>query len=214
MGGYSQVSFGLLFHMGLVKKVHTGKNEWWKKRQAIVYLHLNLIYETCIVPKFEFLKAVSKARIYGYESYKEAVNFIALNYPNSPEGKKAEEMMQKIMPALAKSEFVDDGLAKNFKVIYQFVDTTAEELDAFKKELDEAVKEVQYFDLTTSKDIYNQNTTFIVVHGLKSIDGALGFAEILKDNEKTIEKAYFAISSQNYQVVQIHKNLEAYLKTQ
>lgn len=41
-----------------------------------------------IVPKFEFLKAVSKARLYGYESYKEAVNFIALNYPNSPEGKK------------------------------------------------------------------------------------------------------------------------------
>lgn len=176
--------------------------------------YITLFDGEAIVPKFEFLKAVSKARIYGYETYKEAVNFIALNYPNSPEGKKAEEMMQKVMPALAKSDFVDDSLAKNFKVIYQFVDATEEELETFKKELDEAVKEVQYFDLTTSKDIYNQNTTFIVVHGLKSINGALGFAEILKDNEKPIEKEYFSISSQNYQIVQIHKNLETYLKTQ
>jgi tetratricopeptide (TPR) repeat protein len=176
--------------------------------------YITLFDGEAIVPKFEFLKAVSKARIYGYESYKEAINFIALNYPNSPEGKKAEEMMQKVMPALAKSEFIEDNLANNFKVIYQFVDATDEDLEAFKTELEDAVKDVQYFDLTTSKDIYNNNTTFIVVHGLKSIDGALGFAEILKDNEKTIEKEYFAISSQNYQIVQIHKNLEAYLKSQ
>ena len=33
-----------------------------------------------IVPKYEFLKAVSKARLYGFDSYKEALNFIALNY--------------------------------------------------------------------------------------------------------------------------------------
>lgn len=176
--------------------------------------YITLFDGEAIVPKFEFLKAVSKARIYGFEAYKEAVNFIALNYPNSPEGKKAEEMMQQVMPTLAKNDFTEDATAKNFKVIYQFVDATSETLEAFKKELDEAVKEVKYFDLTTSIDIYNQNTSFVVVHGLKSIDGALGFAEILKDNETTIEKAYFAISSPNYQTVQIHKNLETYLKSQ
>ena len=165
-----------------------------------------------IVPKFEFLKAVSKARIYGYESYRESINFIALNYPNSPEGKKAEDMMQTVIPLLAKKEFVDDLEAKHFKTIYQFANVSNEEIDAFIKDLDEAVKEVKYFDLTTSKDTYDQNTVFVVVHGFKSMNGALGFSEILKDYKHPIDKEYFAISSPNYQTIQIHKNLDEYLK--
>ncbi len=166
-----------------------------------------------IVPKFEFLKAVSKARLYGYENYKESINFIALNYPNSPEGKKAEDMMQTVIPLLAKKEFVDDLEAKNFKAIYQFTDASEEDIEAFVKNLDEAVKKVKYFDLSTSKDIYSQNTIFVVVHGFRSIDGALGFAEILKGYKHPIDKEHFAISSPNYQTIQIHKNLEEYLKS-
>jgi len=166
-----------------------------------------------IVPKFEFLKAVSKARLYGYDSYKEAINYIALNYPNSPEGKKAEEMMQSVIPLLATKEFQDDLEAKNFKAIYQFRNASVEAIEAFVKNLDEAVTKVKYFDLKTSKDIYNQNTIFVVVHGFRSIDGALGFAEILKDYKHPINKKHFAISSPNYKIIQIHKNLEEYLKS-
>jgi len=166
-----------------------------------------------IVPKFEFLKAVSKARLYGFESYKEAVNYIALNYPNSPEGKKADDMLQNVMPQLAKKQFVDDTTTKHFKAIYQFEDTPDEEIDAFVKELNEAILEVKYFELSTSKDMYNNSITFVVVHGLNSIQGALGFSEILKDSEQNIEREYFGISSQNYQIIQIHKNLESYLKS-
>ncbi|RLD28172.1 MAG: hypothetical protein DRI75_07610 [Bacteroidetes bacterium] len=166
-----------------------------------------------IVPKFEFLKAVSKARLYGYESYKESINFIALNYPNSPEGKKAEDMMQTVIPLLATKEFGDDLEAKSFKAIYQFTDVSKEDVDAFFKNLDEGVKKVKYFNLSTSKDIFNQNTIFVVVHGFKSINGALGFAEILKGYKHPINKEHFAISSPNYQTIQIHKNLEEYLKS-
>ena len=166
-----------------------------------------------IVPKFEFLKAVSKARLYGYENYKESINFIALNYPNSPEGKKAEEMMQSIIPLLAKTEFTDDLEANNFKAIYQFTDISMEEVDEFIKNLNEGLAEIKYFDLTTSKDVYSQNTIFVVVHGFRSINGALGLSEILKDNKHPIEKEHFSISSQNYQIIQIHKNLDEYLKS-
>ncbi|NQX86891.1 MAG: hypothetical protein HRT67_13505 [Flavobacteriaceae bacterium] len=176
--------------------------------------YITLFDGESIVPKFEFLKAVAKAKIYGFKSYKEGMNFVALNYPNTPEGKAAEDIIQKVLPDLAKSDFVEDNKAENFKVIYQFVDTTEEDIQAFKTELDAAVKAVQYFDLKVSKDLYNSNTSFVVVHGLKSIDGAFGFAQILKDNDHDIEKAYFAISSKNYQTLQIHKNLETYLKSQ
>ncbi len=168
-----------------------------------------------IVPKFEFLKAVSKARIYGFENYKESINYIALNYPNSPEGEKAEEMLQNVMPMLAKNEFVEDtdSSVKNFKAIYQFIDTPTEEVDEFIKKLNDAILEVKHFELSISKDKYNNNTIFVVVHGLNSIQGALGFGEILNENEQKIDKEYFGISSQNYQIIQIHKNLESYLKS-
>ena len=46
------------------------------------------------------------------------------------------------------------------------------------------------------------------------MQGAQGFKEILKDYKKTINKDHFAISSDNYEVIQIHKNLEAYLESQ
>lgn len=176
--------------------------------------YINMFDGEAIVPKYEFLKAVSKARIYGYESYKESINYIALNYPNSPEGKKAESLIQTSLPLLAKSDFIDDTEATGFKVVYQFKDAAKEDITDFVKELDEAVANVRYFDLSTSTDVYDKNTVFVVVHGLKSIDGASGFAEILNEYENNIDKEHFAISSQNYQLIQIHKNLEAYLKSQ
>lgn len=166
-----------------------------------------------MVPKFEFLKAVSKARLYGFESYKESVNYIALNYPNSPEGKKAEDMLKNVMPLLSKSDFLDNESSKHFKAIYQFVDAEKEEIDEFIKKLNEAITAIEYFELSTSKDMYNQNTIFVVVHGLTSIQAANGFSELLKEKKQNIEREHFGISSQNYQIVQIHKNLESYLKS-
>jgi len=166
-----------------------------------------------MVPKFEFLKAVSKARLYGFESYKESINYIALNYPNSPEGKRAEEMLQEVMPLLANSDFVEDITEKKFKAIYQFVDSSDAEIDTFIEALNEAITEVKHFELWTSKDMYNANTTFVVVHGLTSIQGALGFGEILKENKQNIDGEYFGVSSRNYQIIQIHKNLDLYLKS-
>jgi tetratricopeptide (TPR) repeat protein len=167
-----------------------------------------------IVPKFEFLKAVANARLFGFEAYKRAINFIALNYPNSPEGKQAEDMMQTVIPMLENKTFVEDSVSKNFKVIYSFIDATNEEIEAFSTKLNESIKDIRYFDLTSSIDKYNGNTTFVVVHGINSMQGAQGFEEILKDYKKTINKDHFAISSDNYEVIQIHKNLEAYLESQ
>lgn len=175
--------------------------------------YITLFDGEAIVPKFEFLKAVSKARLYGFESYKEAINYIALNYPNSPEGKKAESMLTSTMPLLEKSKFADNAEGKNFKVLYKFTNASNSEIEDFKKQLDEAVGKIRYFDLTTSIDLYNENTTFVVVHGLKSIEASGGFNDILNEDKDTnIVRDHIAISSQNYQVIQIHKNLEAYTK--
>ncbi|HRV56368.1 MAG TPA: hypothetical protein P5264_12615, partial [Mangrovimonas sp.] len=73
-------------------------------------------------------------------------------------------------------------------------------------------KEITYFDLKTSVDVYDPNTKFLLVHGLKSSGGALGLVERLeKTTKKKVTVPYFSISSDNYRIVQIHKNLDAYL---
>lgn len=175
------------------------------------------------VPKFEILKASARGRLYGFEAYKEGIDYIALTYPNTEEGKKAEDILKNAIPVLAKKEFIADDKAQKFNVIYQFDNNSDEDIDAFIKILDEEVAKIRYFNLKTSKDLYDENTTFVVVHGLKSIEGASGFAQLLQTDEKDsrgrlvkpkITKEYFAISSPNYAIIQRHKNLNAYLKLQ
>jgi Flp pilus assembly protein TadD len=167
-----------------------------------------------IIPKLELLKVTAKARLFGFESYKEGLNFVALNYPSSIEGKKAARMYETVIPQLESAEFVQDSTQTNFKTIFKFETSETDEIKAFEETLSTAIEDVDYFKLSVSKDRYDTNTIFVVVHGLKSVQGAFGFVEILKDkNDLEISKPFFGISSKNYQTVQIHKNLEAYLET-
>jgi tetratricopeptide (TPR) repeat protein len=167
-----------------------------------------------IVPKLELLKVTAKARLFGFETYKEGLNFVALNYPSSIEGKKAAHMYETVIPQLESAEFVQDSTQTNFKTIFKFEASEADEIKEFKETLSTAIEDVDYFKLSVSKDRYDTNTIFVVVHGLKSVQGTFGFVEILKDkNDLEISKPFFGISSKNYQTVQIHKNLESYLET-
>ena len=101
--------------------------------------------------------------------------------------------------------------------MYQFENESEENINQFAELLEQKAKNVNYFDLTVSKDVYNRNTTFVVVHGLKSVNGAKGFAQILNEDKKNktkITRPYFSICSENYAIVQRHKNLNAYLDLQ
>ncbi|WP_299332695.1 tetratricopeptide repeat protein [uncultured Psychroserpens sp.] len=167
-----------------------------------------------LVPKFEILKASANGRLNGFEAYKKGVNYIALTYPNSEEGKKAQEILTSVIPILAKKEFVSNDTAKHFNVLYPFDNIEKDQIEDFIKELDEAISKVNYFDLSTSVDFYDANTTFVVVHGLTSAQGASGFAEILKETKHKIDRNYHSISSPNYEIVQRHKNLNEYLESQ
>lgn len=167
-----------------------------------------------MVPKFEILKASAKGRLYGFEDYKQGVNYIALTYPNSEEGKKAGVILSEVIPLLAKKDFVDNAQAKHFNVIYPFSTSQKEDIAEFVEKLNKAVSDVTYFDLTTSVDVYDENTIFVVVHGLKSVQGATGFAEIIEEKKHKIVHDFYSISSPNYEIVQRHKNLNDYLASQ
>ncbi|SDW17220.1 protein involved in gliding motility SprE [Lutibacter oricola] len=49
-----------------------------------------------IVPKFELLKAYAIGKKDGLLAFKEALDFVAMNYPNTEEGKKAKEVISTI----------------------------------------------------------------------------------------------------------------------
>ena len=167
-----------------------------------------------MISKFEILKASASGRLNGFEAYKEGINYIALTYPNSEEGRRAQEIMTAVIPILAKNEFVSDDTAKHFNVLYPFNTDEKDQIEAFVETLNDAISKVNHFQLSTSIDVYDANTTFVVVHGLKSIQGATGFAEILKENKNKIDRLFYSISSPNYEIVQRHKNLNIYLESQ
>ena len=98
------------------------------------------------------------------------------------------------------------------KIVYQFDKESKTDINSQTTNLKKYIDKVDYLDLTVSEDFYNNITTFVVVHGLKSYDGSLGLAERL---EKTIDiqaDSFFVASSDNYKTIQIHKNLDKFEK--
>ena len=165
-----------------------------------------------IVPKFELLKATALGRLYGYETYSKAIDYVAVTYANTNEGKQAKNIESEILTKLADNEFVANNTLNNFKVVFQFHSPEAKEVSDFRKELDSVLKNIKYYKLKTSVDVYSPKTTLIVVHGLTNGEVAKTFNQLLtKEDKKKITKPHFVISSKNYQIIQIHKNLDAYL---
>lgn len=166
-----------------------------------------------IVPKFEMLKANAVGRLQGYESFKEALNYVALTYPNNPEGKKAEQMVAEQLPKLAAKEFSPETGSKgsgNWKVVFPFKIKDNERALELKKRLEASIKDLKYKNIV-SKDIYTLEDQYVVVHGFKSKDFALGYAELLKKNKDyLIKDDNFVILSTNYKIIQVHKNIDEY----
>lgn len=166
-----------------------------------------------IVPKFEMLKANAIGRLQGFEPFKEALNYVALTYPNNPEGKKAEQMVEEQLPKLETKEFSPETGstgAGNWKVVFPFKIKNDENAIKLKNRLAEVIAELKYKNIV-SKDIYDLEDGFVVVHGFPSKDFALGFAELIKNNrDYLIKDENFVVLSDNYKIIQVHKNLESY----
>ena len=168
-----------------------------------------------IVPKLELLKAMAEGRLNGLNSYKESLNFVALNYPQSEEGKKAQEILNVSIPAMPSPDFISDSLATSFKLIFPFDVSAREEAKKFEVRMQEIIEELDYSQLKVSFDVYDPQQVFVVIHGFSSRGRTEGFKELLSVNKKyLIKQNSFYITTPNYRIVQIHKNLENYLTPQ
>ncbi|WP_431196163.1 tetratricopeptide repeat protein [Maribacter dokdonensis] len=179
-------------------------------------VNINRFTGDLIVPKFEMLKANAIGRLQGFELFKEALNYVALTYPNNPEGKKAEQMIAEQLPKLEQKEFspeTDSKGTSNWKVVFPFKRSNNEKALKLMELLEKSITDLKYKN-KISKDIYNLEDQFVVVHGFKSKDYALGYAELLKNNKDyRVADENFVVLSENYKIIQVHKNIIDYRNT-
>lgn len=164
-----------------------------------------------IVTKFELLKANTLGKLNGVVAYKQALQYVADSYPNSEEGKNAKEIVEKQIPVLERMELSTNNTI-NWKILYKI-----SSLETIKrKELEEKIAKyidvVKYQNTSFSYDSYSPQEGFITIHGNSSREQANGLVNYLKENKDyNITIPAIVISSENYKVVQIKKNLDAYL---
>lgn len=164
-----------------------------------------------VMPKLELLKANVIAKLSGIHEYKKAVNYVALTYPNADEGKEAEELLgDKIL--YLESLYFDQEEPSSFKILYQADNLEDKKVKLLIDKVNKFIKERNQAQLFTSVDLYTMDQNFFVVHGLKDEEYAKGVVSILKEfkDYKITEKAII-ISSENYKIVQMRKNLNEYL---
>ena len=174
--------------------------------------YISIYFGNPIIPKFELLKANAIGRQQGYESYKKALNFVSLNYPNSEEGKEALDLYNTLLPKIANKVFLSDRESDRWKVAYSFKIEDLKDAEKLQEKLNKAIEINGYPEMSTSIDYYIPDTAFVMIHGLNSMQGAKGFADVLSERKKDkIKNNHFEVSSENYTIIQIHKNLEDYL---
>lgn len=192
------------------------KDEKYKEVIDDTKKYIDLFTGEDIVPKFELLKAFARGRYEGFKAYEESLNYVALTYPQSEEGKKAEQIVKQSLPALKNTTFTENENEAVFYLVYPFEVGKDEMALELQQKLDAAIADKGYENqFYTSVDFYTPQQFFVIVHGLQSKLGAEGFGKILeKEEDYQIEHTNFSISDSNYQIIQVHKNLDAYLTKQ
>ncbi|MCX2681181.1 hypothetical protein OOZ15_14610 [Galbibacter sp. EGI 63066] len=174
--------------------------------------HISTYNGEDIMMKFEMLKATATGRLIGFEAYKEALSQIALKYPNAEEGERAQEIIDKTLPRMASKSFDEDDSSTVWKVVYPFQQTDTTGIRTLEEKVDQSIEELKYLYLSHSKDIYDRDKLFFVIHGFDSKQKAEGYAELLNINKDyLVDNEKFVISSSDYKTIQIHKNLDEYL---
>lgn len=178
-----------------------------------VNVSINIYTGDELIPKFELLKAYTIGKVYGLEQYKEGLNFVALNYPNSDEGKLAEFIYKNDVPKLEELKFYE-AKPTSWKILFKTNNLESKETKALLEKLTKYIKDRSPSKLKLSIDIYTMTDYFIIIHGIRTEENAKNIAAVLKEYKdyKITEKAYI-ISNDNYKIVQIKKNFEAYLTT-
>ena len=216
---YAQILSNTSSELTIVDAPEVAYNKLYKLYESGDYRNVNEKLEKAIdqftgdelVSKFELLKANTIGKLKGVVEYKSALNFVALNYPNNIEGKQAEETIKKDVPVLESFKFYAMA-PKSWKIIYRIPYNDEKNNMVLREKIKKFVTDHKLDHLTFSEDIYNSEDNFMVIHGIISEEFSKGIIDTLKiKKEYKIQQKPLIINNYNYKVVQINKNIEAYL---
>lgn len=203
----------------IIETTESVYNKWYKLFQQEQYnsllenldLLINQFTGDEIVPKFELLKANTIAKLKGVTAYKEALQFVADNYPNSVEGKNALQFLTDQIPVLEKMDF-NLVETNNWKILYKVGKKEDNDTKFLEEKLKKVFKENDFQQLSYSYDFYTDKDSFITIHGLNSAAFANNVAgKIQLDKSSESKQNAIVITNENYKVIQIKKNLDTYL---
>ena len=165
-----------------------------------------------IQPKFELLRANNIGKVKGLIEFKKALNEISLNYPNIQEGKDAEAFISKDIAAMEALQFnLDKPLS--WKLIYRLDCNNDSNAKPLLEKLTKFINKSVYTKLKASTDLYLFEEDFIVIHNIKDELQAKDIVSILRDyKDYQITETPIIVSSDNYRIIQIKKNIDEYLK--
>jgi tetratricopeptide (TPR) repeat protein len=174
---------------------------------------INLFTGEDLIPKFELLKARLSGRLFGLKEYAQNLNYVALNYPNTAEGREAEKLLGTQVMALDALAF-SAAPSKNWKIVFPADPVDSPEKQELLKKLTTFAKERTIEKLNVSVDLYTMEKNLFVIHGFKTEANAQSVLHVLKDyKDYLIIDPMYIISADNYKVVQIKKCLEEFISS-
>ena len=149
-----------------------------------------------IEPKINLLKAHTIGRLEGISSWKKALNSVASKYSAFEEGIEAKNLIDKIESL----QNLDDNsvIYKNYKWIFPFESSNNKAIDTFYSQIKRETS-IYNKSLSVSKDNYNEDYVFIVIHGIRDLNEI----EVLKnriefDQEKLVNFDNFVTLASQY----------------
>ncbi len=126
-----------------------------------------LLSGTTLQPKFDLLMAIFEGRLKGRYKLKKALENIPLKYPESPEANKAQEIINQFKGV----DSIENNNKKylNYKWIFTFNVKDTISLKKIKNKLQNALDETPKTKWFLSEDRFNQNQTYLVLHGIRNI---------------------------------------------
>lgn len=163
-----------------------------------------------ILPKLELLRANTQAKLFGVVAYKKALEEIAAQYPNAEEGKQAQDILSTQIPTLEKMEFTTT--AKSWKILFKVGLRSETQTKEIEEKIKKFIEDEKIEKRSYSYDVYTDKENFLVIHNIKSEAYANDIINYMTVNKQyTIDQPAIILSSDNYKVVQIKKNLDSYL---
>ena len=190
--------------------------DWFKNEKfAEVLQRCNLLINRFtgeeIVAKFELLKANAIGKMKGLPAYKEAMQYVADTYATSEEGKKAAEIVSIQIPILEQMAF-STVASKNWKVIFRIPINDLKQEQAVEQQIKAFKAKENLENIYYTCDNYTDTERIICVHGFRSELYATDVSVIFNAKRGEAEgQMAIPISTENYTIVQMKKNLDAYL---